>query len=56
MKFGTSRVRKERWMLLYEKAVSEVQESKRLNLIALAKDAIFQRRQASSRTALCSFL
>lgn len=45
MESDTTRVRKQRWMLLYEKAVSEPDENKRLDLIALAKGAIFQRKQ-----------
>jgi hypothetical protein len=42
---NASGVRKQRWVLLYEKAVFEHDESKRLDFIALAKGAIFQRRQ-----------
>jgi len=37
--------RKHRWVLLYEMAVSEMDDDKRLDLIALAKGAIFQRKQ-----------
>jgi len=36
---------KRRWMLLYEMAMSEIDDDKRLDLIALAKGAIFQRQQ-----------
>jgi len=38
--------KKHRWVLLYEMAVYEIDDNKRLDLIALAKRAISQRKQA----------
>jgi hypothetical protein len=46
MQSFVSRPKKHRWVLLYEMAVYEIDDNKRLDLIALAKHAISQRKQA----------
>lgn len=41
---------KRRWALLYQAAVTEADDQRRLHLIAQAKSAIFERRQALPET------
>ncbi len=48
-KFGVYRPR---WAMLYEAAVSEMDDAQRLHLIAYAKGAIFQRQQELARAEL----
>jgi len=38
----TTRFQRQRWVLLYERAVSEIDDRNRLDLIAVAKGAIFK--------------
>ncbi len=45
MRSGGLRSSRKKWALLYEEAVSETDERRRLNLIALARGAIFQRKR-----------
>jgi hypothetical protein len=45
-------VSKHRWALLYEEAVSEIDESRRLNLIGLARGAIFQRKREIAQSGI----
>ncbi len=52
MHSGNPHGSKHRWMRLYEAALSETDESRRLNLIGLARGAIFQRRREIAQSGI----
>ncbi len=52
MHSSSPNVSKHRWALLYEEAVSELDERRRLNLIGLARGAIFQCRREIAQSGI----